>query len=127
MFHFKSKEKGKKKEVFVIDTKNVFQDFHLKNNLYFLKAYIWEFLLVLLCVMFYIANRYHCQQKLLEINDKRKELEIVKFKSLSKSAELQYKTRQSVIKEMLQERGIELVESQTPPCYIPQVPKKESE
>ena len=61
-----------------------------------------QFLLLVMLVIFaiiYVANRYACQQQLIEIDRLKKELTDIKYNALTRSSELTEKSRQSKIEE----------------------------
>jgi hypothetical protein len=73
----------------------------------------------------YVGNRYSCeiqQAKEIELKDKIQDL---KYESLTISAELMQISRQSSVLKMVNESGLNLVESSTPPIVIEDsIPKK---
>lgn len=84
----------------------------------FLKNQAGLIALILFFMFFYISNRYECQQKLMDIVKLEKQLTDVKYEALTRSAELMGGSKQSQVKELIVEKGIELEESQTPPYSI---------
>lgn len=80
-----------------------------------------QFLLVVMLVIFsiiYIANRYACQQQLIEINQLKKELTDMKYNALTRSSELTEKSRQSKIEEYVSHGESALQTSTNPPYLI---------
>lgn len=78
-------------------------------------------ILILFMIFFYISNRYECQQKLVDIEKLQKELVDVKYDALTHSAELMGGSKQSQVKELVAEQGVELEESQIPPFQLNEI------
>ena len=57
--------------------------------------------LVMVLVLFYIHNRYACQQQMIEIDKLKKELIDIKYDALTRSSELMERSRQSRIEEYI--------------------------
>jgi hypothetical protein len=74
--------------------------------------------LIIVMIFFYISNRYECQQKMMDIVKLQKKLTDVKYEALTRSAELMGGSKQSKVKDLIVEKGIELEESQTPPYSV---------
>ncbi|MBP6635163.1 MAG: hypothetical protein KA177_04925 [Paludibacter sp.] len=77
-------------------------------------------LLIMIAILafMYVDNRFYCETQLgktIELKDKIKD---VKYESLTISAQLMRISRQSNILQMIEERGIDLDESNTPPVVI---------
>ncbi len=84
-------------------------------------VFIRQWKLVLLIVglfFFYISNRYTCLQKLSNINKLKTELADAKYESLTRSSELMTRTKQSQVRKMINERGVDLKSSNQPPFVI---------
>ncbi len=75
-------------------------------------------ILILIYTIFYIANRYACQQELIEIDRLKKELVDMKYNTLTRSSELTEKSRQSKIEEYVSKEESNLQTSTTPPYLI---------
>lgn len=75
-------------------------------------------ILILFMIFFYISNRYECQQKLVDIEKLQRKLTDVKYDALTHSAELMGGSKQSQVKTLVEEQGVELMESQTPPYKL---------
>jgi hypothetical protein len=77
-------------------------------------------LAVLLAVLgfFYIGNRYHSENLMKEENRLRTKLKETKDESLNRSADLMKISRRSNVLQMLENRGIKLIESTEPPIRI---------
>jgi hypothetical protein len=84
----------------------------------FLKKQVGLIIMILCFLFFYISNRYECQQKLMDIVKLEKKLTDVKYEALTRSAELMGGSKQSQVKSLIVEKGIQLEESQTPPYSI---------
>lgn len=79
----------------------------------------WKLILLIVgLTFFYISNRYTCLQKISEINKLKNDLNDLKYESLTRSTELMSKTKQSQIRKMIGERGVELDFSNQPPYVI---------
>ncbi len=74
--------------------------------------------MILFMIFFYISNRYECQQKMMDIVTLQKKLTDVKYEALTRSAELTGGSKQSQVKSLILEKGIEIGESQTPPYKL---------
>ena len=75
--------------------------------------------LILMLTVLYITNRYSAEQELIEIEDCRKELQDIKYRTLTRSSELTLNTRQSVIEHALRQAGdTTLLASKEPPFVI---------
>lgn len=74
--------------------------------------------MILFMIFFYISNRYECQQKMMDIVKLEKKLTDVKYEALTRSAELTGGSKQSQVKSLILEKGIEIEESQTPPYKL---------
>ena len=90
----------------------------------FMRRQIWLFLLIALFIVVYIANRYSCQQDIIEIDALQKELKDAKYKALSSNSKLTEESRQSNVLDMLKENKESTVKLPTQPPYIITVPDK---
>ena len=73
----------------------------------------------------YVDNRYYCETQLAKEIDLKKKIQDVKYESLTISAELMEISRQSNVMNKVNENGINLVQSTTPPIVIKDsIPKK---
>jgi len=75
-------------------------------------------LIVVAGMLFYIGNHYSVIMNLNEIDKLQKDLADVKYEALTQSSKLMRESRQSRIREMVQEKGMELEDSQIPPYKI---------
>ena len=55
----------------------------------------------MILTIFYISNRYSCQQEMIEIDKLKKDLTDIKYDALTRSSELMEKSRQSRIEEYI--------------------------
>lgn len=74
--------------------------------------------LIMVFIIFYISNRYSCQQQLIEIDRLEKELTDIKYDALTRSSELMEKSRQSKIEEYVSSQQSELETATNPPYLI---------
>lgn len=75
-------------------------------------------ILIMILTIFYISNRYSCQQEMLEIDRLKKALVDIKYDALTRSSELMEKSRQSRIEEYISTKESELQTSTNPPYLI---------
>ena len=75
-------------------------------------------ILILILAIFYISNRYSCQQDMIEIDRLKKELTDIKYDALTRSSELTEKSRQSRIEEYISQEESDLGTSTQPPYLI---------
>lgn len=75
-------------------------------------------ILIMVFILFYISNRYSCQQQMIEIDKLKKELIDIKYDALTRSSELMEKSRQSRIEEYIATQQSELQTSTNPPYLI---------
>ena len=73
--------------------------------------------LVVVLVLFYIHNRYACQQQLIEIDRLKKELMDIRYDALTRGSELMERSRQSRIEEYITHRESDL-QTATHPHYL---------
>ena len=90
----------------------------------FMRRQVWLFLLIALFIVVYIANRYSCQQDIIEIDALQKELKDAKYKALSSNSKLTEQSRQSNVLEMLKNNKDSTLKMPTQPPYIITVPDK---
>ncbi len=74
--------------------------------------------LIMLLIIFYIHNRYACQQQMIEIDRLKKELTDIKYDALTRSSELMERSRQSRIEEYVADKEIDLQTATQPPYLI---------
>lgn len=75
-------------------------------------------------VILYISNRYSCQNSMHEIESLKKELQDMKFKSLSISSQLTEQSRQSRVLRKLQENNDSVLKMSKQPPFIINVPEE---
>ena len=93
-------------------------------NTSFMRQQVLLFLLISLFMVIYIANRYSCQQDIIEIDALQKELKDAKYKALSSDSKLTEESRQSNVLEMLKNNKDSTLKMPTQPPYIITVPDK---
>lgn len=74
--------------------------------------------LIMLLVIFYIHNRYACQQQMITIDKLKKDLIDIKYDALTRSSELMERSRQSRIEEYISSKESDLQTSTNPPYLI---------
>ena len=74
--------------------------------------------LIMVHILFYIHNRYACQQQMIEIDKLKKELIDIKYDALTRSSELMERSRQSRIEEYIATKESDLQTSTNPPYLI---------
>lgn len=74
--------------------------------------------LIMILILFYIHNRYACQQQMIEIDKLKKELIDIKYDALTRSSELMERSRQSRIEEYIATKESDLQTSTNPPYLI---------
>src|ERR1035437_6804214 len=77
-------------------------------------------LLIMIAVLtfFYVDNRFYCERQLANEIDLKKKIQDAKYESLTISAELMEISRQSNVMNKVNENGINLIQSTTPPIVI---------
>lgn len=77
-------------------------------------------LLIMMAVLtfLYVDNRYYCETQQAHEIDLKKQIQDVKYESLTISAELMEISRQSNVLKSVNESGLPLVESNSPPLVI---------
>jgi len=75
-------------------------------------------LLVAVLAFLYVDNRYYCETQLAKEIELKKKIQDVKYESLTISAELMQISRQSNVLKMINERGVSLIRTSTPPIVI---------
>ena len=74
--------------------------------------------LLMVLVLFYISNRYECQQQMIRIEDLKEQLIDIKYDALTRNSELMERSRQSRIEEYVNSRESDLQTATTPPYLI---------
>lgn len=75
-------------------------------------------LLISICFILYINNRYKNQAELIEIDNLKKELDEARFRALTRSSELTSKTRQSYIEDFLRNSKDSLLQISSNSPYV---------
>ena len=75
-------------------------------------------ILIMVLIIFYIHNRYACQQQQIEIDKLKKELTDIKYDALTRNSELMKRSRQSRIEEYIASQHSVLETSTNPPYLI---------
>jgi len=87
------------------------------------RGQIGVFLLIVLFSIVYVAFRYQCQQDLITIDKKEKELLDAKYRALSSSSTLTEKCRESHVLDALKNNKDSLLHVPDQPPYIINVPE----
>ncbi len=74
--------------------------------------------LIMVLILFYIHNRYACQQQMIELDKLKKDLIDIKYDALTRSSELMERSRQSRIEEYIATKESDLQTSTNPPYLI---------
>lgn len=90
----------------------------------FMRRQVWLFLLIAFFIVIYIANRYSCQQDIIEIDHLESQLKDAKYKALSSNSKLTEKSRQSNVLEMLKNNKDSTLKLPTQPPYVITVPEE---
>lgn len=83
----------------------------IKNNLLYI-------VFATLLAIFYIGNRYKCEDQLAHIAKLEKEITDLRYEAITTSAELMSISRQSEVSRLVKQRGIQLEESIKAPQRI---------
>jgi len=77
-------------------------------------------LLIMIAILafIYVDNRYYCETQLAKSIELKKQIQDIKYESLTISADLIKISRQSNVLNMVNERGINLIQTTTPPIVI---------
>ena len=84
---------------------------------------IWLILLIVIFTIVYVAFRYQCQQDLISIDKKEKELLDAKYKALSSSSTLTEKCRESHVLDALKNNKDSVLHISDQPPYIINIPE----
>ena len=93
-------------------------------NTAIIRRQVWLFVLITVFFIIYIANRYSCQQDIIEIDRLQKELLDAKYKALSSNSQLTEKSRESNVLEMLKSNNDSTIKIASQPPYIINVPEE---
>jgi len=84
-----------------------------------MRRQIWLIVLIVACIIIFVATRYQCEQDIIEIDKLQKELTEAKYKAMSSSSELTERCRESLVLEMLKQSQDSLLRpSKLPPYKI---------
>jgi cell division protein FtsL len=83
---------------------------------------IWLIILIVVFAIIYVAFRYQCQQDLITIDKKEKELLDAKYKALSSSSTLTEKCRESHVLDALKNNKDSVLKISDQPPYIINIP-----
>jgi hypothetical protein len=81
--------------------------------------------MIAILMFMYVDNRYYCETQQAKEIELKKKIQDVKYESLTISAELMQISRQSNVLKMVNERGLNLIQTTTPPVVIEDNDKKE--
>ena len=84
----------------------------------FFRRQVKLLVLVMVLVIFYINNRYECQQQMIRIEELKKDLTDITYDALTRSSELMEHSRQSRIEEYIATKQSDLQSATTPPYLI---------
>lgn len=84
----------------------------------FFRKNVWMILIIVTGMLVYIGNHYGVIMALNKIDDLNQELADVKYEALTQSSSLMRESRQSRVRELVEKKGLELVDSKTPPFVI---------
>lgn len=93
---------------------------------YIRKQYPLVILLAVIAI-FYVDNGFYCEKQLSRVIKLKRDLQDIKYESLTISAELMETSRQSNVRKLIKERGLTLIEPNTPPVVINVNKKTEEE
>jgi len=84
----------------------------------FFKKNVWMVVIVVTGILVYIGNHYGVIMALNKIDDLNQTLADVKYEAMTQSSLLMRESRQSRVKALVEEKGLELVDSKNPPFVI---------
>lgn len=96
-------------------------------NKNFIRKQIKLFLLILVLFIYHVDNRYRCEKKISEEVKLKKELQDIKFESLTISAQLTTLGRRTYVLDYIKNKGIDLKESSIAPVVIEEPNLKKDE
>ena len=97
---------------------------NILTNKFLQKQYVLLIMIAALTFL-YVDNRFYCETQLAKEIDLKKKIQDAKYESLTISAELMEISRQSNVMNKVNENGINLIQSTTPPIVIEDsIPKK---
>lgn len=84
----------------------------------FLQKQYGLIIMISVLAFFYVDNRYYCETQIAKEVKLKKQIQDLKYESLTNSAELMQLSRQSNVMNMINEYGIKLMRTPTPPIVI---------
>jgi hypothetical protein len=75
-------------------------------------------IMIAIFAFLYVDNRYYCETQLAKEVELKKNIQDLKYESLTNSAELMQLSRQSTVLQMINDRGVNLIQTATPPIVI---------
>ena len=84
----------------------------------FFRKNVWMILIIVTGLLVYIGNHYSVIMDLNKIDELNQTLADVKYEALTQSSSLMRESRQSRVRELVEEKGLELVDSKNPPFVI---------
>lgn len=84
----------------------------------FVRSQIFLFLLVCVIAIFYIDNRFACEQQIVKINRLKEQLTNAKYEALTTSSILMQISRQSQVAVEVNSKGIDLQPSSEPAIKV---------
>lgn len=84
---------------------------------------IWLLILIVFFLILYIANRYSCQQDIIEIDRLQSELQDAKYKALSSTSRLTEQSRESNVLKLLKNNEDSVLKMANQPPYIISIPE----
>ena len=91
-------------------------------NTAIIRRQVWLFLLIAFFMVFYVSNRYSCQQDIIELDKLHKQLTEAKYKALSSQSELTEVSRESNVLEMLKNNNDSVLKIASQPPYFIEIP-----
>lgn len=84
----------------------------------FLQKQYGVIIMIAVLTFLYVDNRFYCETQLAKEIELKKKIQDVKYESLTISAELMEISRQSNVMKKVNDSGINLIQSTTPPIVI---------
>ena len=89
-----------------------------------IRKQLWLFLLITFFLFIYISNRYSCPNALIKIDRLTKELQDVKYKSLSSNSQITERSRESHVLQLLRNSKDTTIRMSDQPPYMVNVPEE---
>jgi hypothetical protein len=100
----------------------------LNGNILTKKFFQKQYLLLIMIAgltIFYVDNRYYCETQMAKEIELEKKIKDIKYESLTISSELMQISRQSSVLKAVNDSGLNLIETISPPILIEDsIPKK---